>query len=127
MKVDLKKVPKENKEFSVEYRDGEDFAHFCGYFFGKPPFLVVEGKIDGKIEVNCDISGEKFFDQFKEEVKIKVVEGSYKGFDEVYDIIESDGSVFDFEAFLKDEVEIFKNDYHKKEELEDKEFILENL
>lgn len=127
MKIDLKKLSQDRKEFSVKYKDGENFADFSGCFFSESSFLVVDGKINGKIEVICDISSEKFFDDFNEDVKIKVVEGSYKGFDEVYDIIEADSNIFDFESFLIDEIELFRNDYHKKQELSTKEFIVENL
>ncbi len=115
MKIDLKKLPKERQDFSVEYRDSDGEAYFSGNFFPKTPFLVVEGKIEGSIEVVCDLSGEKFFDKLSDDIKIKVVEGPYKGFDEIYDIIESDEGVFDFESFLAGEIELFKNDYHKKE------------
>ena len=34
---------------------------------------------------------------------------------------------FDFESFLHGEIELFRNDYHKKEEISDKEFVFENL
>ena len=114
MKIDLKKLPKERQDFSVEYKNSDGEACFIGSFFSKTPFLVVEGKIEGSIEVVCDLSGEKFFDKLGDDIKIKVVEGPYKGFDEVYDIIESDDGVFDFESFLVEEIELFKNDYHKK-------------
>jgi len=127
MKVDLRKLPKENKEFVIEYKNGNSFAKFSGVCFRVTSFLVADGNIEGKIEVVCDVSGETFLDDFTENVKIKVIEGSYKGFDEEYDIVEVDSNIFDFESFLEGEVEIFKNDYHKKQELEDKEFILENL
>ncbi len=127
MKVDLRKLPKENKEFVIEYKNGNSFAKFSGVCFRVSSFLVADGNIEGKIEVVCDVSGETFLDDFAENVKIKVIEGSYKGFDEEYDIVEVDSNIFDFESFLEGEVEIFKNDYHKKQELEDKEFILENL
>lgn len=127
MKVDLRKLPKEQKEFCVEYKNTDEFAKFCGVCSKDGAFLVADGNIKGKIEVICDVSGETFLDDFAENVRIKVIEGSYKGFDEEYDIIESDSNIFDFEAFLKDEIEIFKNDYHKKEELKDSEFVFENL
>lgn len=127
MKIDLKKLSKERKEFSIEVSEGEDFAHFSGHFYFDTPFLVVEGRIKGKIEVICDLSGEKFFDELDEEVKIKVVDGSYKGFDEVYDIIEVEGGVFEVESFVRDEMELFRNDYHKKDGESTQEFIIENL
>ncbi len=127
MKVDLRKLSKDSRDFAIEYKKGENFAHFSGCFFSESSFLVVDGKINGKIEVVCDVSGEKFFDELNEEVKIKVVEGSYKGFDEVYDIIETDSNIFDFESFLEGEIESFKNDYHKKQELSAEEFIVENI
>lgn len=117
MKIDLKKPPKEKKEFNVEYKDGISSASFVGVFFYKAPFLVVEGSLKGNIEVVCDLSGEKFFDELDDDIKIKVVEGAFKGFDELYDIIESDDGVFDFDSFLEGEIELFKNDYHKKEEV----------
>lgn len=127
MKVDLRKLPKGDREFAVEYRDGDSFAHFSGSFSSKSSFLVVDGTISGKIEVVCDISGEKFFDELFEEVKIKVVEGSYRGFDELYDIIETDSNIFDFLSFLESEIESFKSGYHKKQEFLTQEFLVENI
>lgn len=117
MKIDLNKPPKERKEFIIDYKEGASTASFVGVFFYKAPFLVVEGKLKGNIEVVCDLSGKKFFDELDDDIKIKVTDGVFKGFDELYDIIESEDGVFDFDSFLADEVELFKNDYHKQEEV----------
>ena len=127
MKIDLRKLPKEKREFSLDVKDGEDFANFTGCFYLESPFLVVDGRIHGQVNVICDTSGEWFADKLDEDVKIKVIEGSYKGFDELYDIIEVDGDIFDVELFIKDEMELFRNDYHKKVDSSPKELIIENL
>lgn len=119
MKIDLRKPPKERKEFCIEYKNGEDFAVFSGFFSFKLPFLIIDGEIKGKISVVCDVSGEPFTDEMIEEIKIKAVEGEHKGFDEEYDIVELEAPVFDFESFLKDEIELFRGGYHKKTELDE--------
>ena len=117
MKIDLEKLPKERKDFSVKLSGEFGEAEFFGSYFKEGSFLVINGAVKGDISVTCDVSGEQFNDSLDEQIKIKAVKGSYKGFDEEYDIIECDSGIFDFEAFLEDEIKMFQNDYHKKQEL----------
>lgn len=116
MKIDLEKLPRERKDFYIKLSGDFGEAEFFGFYFKDGSFLAIDGAIKGDISVICDISGERFVDILDEKLKIKVTNGSYKGFDEEYDIVECDSGIFDFEAFLEDEIKMFQNDYHKKQE-----------
>ena len=116
MKIDLEKLPRERKDFYIKLSGDFGEAEFCGFYFKDGSFLAIDGAIRGDIYVICDISGERFVDILDEKLKIKVTNGSYKGFDEEYDRVECDSGIFDFEAFLEDEIRMFQNDYQKKQE-----------
>ena len=82
--------------------------------------FIIEGKLEGKVEVECIKCLKKFDKEINEEVKFKVVKPPYEGFDEEYDIIEMEK--FDQLELLKSEVELIKNDYNVCKECQNKEF-----
>jgi len=82
--------------------------------------FIVEGKLEGKVEVKCIKCLKKFNKEIGEGIKFKVVKPPYDGFDEEYDIIEMEK--FDQLELLKSEVELIRNDYNVCKECKDKEF-----
>jgi uncharacterized metal-binding protein YceD (DUF177 family) len=82
--------------------------------------FIIEGKLQGTVEVECIKCLEKFKKNIDENVKFKVVKPPYKGFDEEYDIIEMEK--FDAEELLKSELESIRNDYNICENCEKQEF-----
>ena len=82
--------------------------------------FIVEGKLQGEIEVECIKCLNTFKKNVDEDVKFKIVKPPYKGFDEEYDIIEMEK--FDPEELLKSEAESIKNDYNICEKCQNEEF-----
>ena len=86
----------------------------------KDASFIIEGKFEGKVEVECIKCLKKFNKEIDEEVKFKVVKPPYSGFDEEYDVIEMEK--FDQVELLKSEVELIRNDYNVCKDCKDKEF-----
>ena len=82
--------------------------------------FIVNGKLQGKVEVECVKCLKRFNKEVNEEVKFKIVKPPYDGFDEEYDIIEMEK--FDQKELLKSEVELIRNDYNVCKDCKDKEF-----
>jgi len=82
--------------------------------------FIVEGKLQGNVEVECIKCLKTFKREIDEDVKFKIVKPPYRGFDEEYDIIEMEN--FDPLEILKSEVESLKNDYNICDECIKEEF-----
>jgi len=82
--------------------------------------FIIEGKLQGNVEVECIKCLKTFNREVNEDVKFKIVKPPYKGFDEEYDIIEMEK--FDPTELLKSEVESIKNDYNICNECKTEEF-----
>ena len=83
--------------------------------------FIIEGKFEGKVEVECIKCLKVFNKEIDEEIRFKVVKPPYEGFDDEYDIIEMEK--FDQMDLLKSEVELIKSDYNVcKKCSKDKEF-----
>jgi uncharacterized metal-binding protein YceD (DUF177 family) len=82
--------------------------------------FLIEGRLEGNIEVECIKCLKTFKKEINEDVKFKIVTPPYKGFDEEYDIIEMEK--FDVEELLKSEIESIKNDYNICNECKTQEF-----
>lgn len=114
MKIDLRKQSSEIRQFRSVYSSADGEVTFEGQCRKKDGFVIVEGRIVGRCEVVCDITGVVFFDTLDEEVKLKLVSDAYKGFDVEFDIIECDDEVFDCDIFLQEEIESFRLGYHRQ-------------
>ena len=82
--------------------------------------FIIEGKLQGSVEVECIKCLKTFNKEINEDVKFKIVKPPYKGFDEEYDIIEMEK--FDPIEILKSEVESIKNDYNICDTCKSQEF-----
>jgi uncharacterized metal-binding protein YceD (DUF177 family) len=82
--------------------------------------FLVEGKLEGDVEVECIKCLKPFKKHIEENVKFKIVKPPYKGFDEEYDVIEMEK--YDSEEILKSELESIKNDYNVCNECNSQEF-----
>ncbi len=70
---------------------------------------IIQGKIEGEIEVECVKCLNIFKKSINEEVKFKIVKPPYNGFDKEYDIIEQEK--LDIDEILKSEIESIKSDF----------------
>jgi uncharacterized metal-binding protein YceD (DUF177 family) len=82
--------------------------------------FIIEGKLQGEVEVECIKCLKPFKKEISEDVKFKVVKPPYKGFDEEYDVIEMEK--YEPEELLKSELESIKNDYNVCPECKTQEF-----
>jgi len=82
--------------------------------------FLIEGRIEGSIEVECIKCLKTFKKAINEDVKFKIVAPPYEGFDSEYDIIEMEK--FNVEELLNSEIESIKNDYNICDECKVKEF-----
>ncbi|MRJ06000.1 MAG: hypothetical protein C6I01_00550 [Epsilonproteobacteria bacterium] len=72
--------------------------------------IYLEGKLKGKVEVECIRCLSPFLQPVEEEVKFKVVKTPYSGTDGEFDIFEMEK--FDLKEILRSEVESIRNDYN---------------
>jgi len=87
----------------------------------KRDYYLIEGKLEGEVEVECVKCLKTFKKHIDEEVKYKVVKPPFNGFDEKYDIIEQEK--LDIDEILKSEIELIKNEYSNIcDECKNKEF-----
>lgn len=82
--------------------------------------IVITGKLTGSVKVECVKCLKEFDKKIDEDVKFKVVQPPYDGFDEEYDIIEQEK--YDLEDILKSESESIKNDYNVCDSCKDEDF-----
>ena len=82
--------------------------------------ILIDGKLEGNIEVECVKCLKIFKKKINEDIKFKIVPPPYKGFDEEYDVIEMEK--FDVKELLKSEIELIKNDYNICKECKEQDF-----
>lgn len=118
MKIEFKKISFQKKPFELFYEEGESKVRFHGEFFKEEQkSVIIEGVIEGPLELVCDRTGVDYVEVIHDTLKMKITDGLYKGFDKDFDIIESyDGSV-DFKALLEMEIEAIRNEYHAVDEI----------
>ena len=86
----------------------------------KDASIVITAKLTGSVKVECVKCLNDFDKKIDEDVKFKVVQPPYDGFDDEYDIIEQEK--YDLEEILKSEAESIKNDYNVCEECQKEDF-----
>jgi len=72
--------------------------------------IILEGKLEGMVEVECIKCLNHFKRQIEEEVAFKVVPPPYSGFDDRFDIFEMER--FSLEEILKSELESIRSEYN---------------
>ena len=102
-----------NKNLKGLYLNAESIKLKDGTF-------LIEGRLEGSIEVECIKCLKTFKKVIDEDVKFKIVTPPYEGFDSEYDIIEMEK--FDVEELLNSEIESIKNDYNICNECKAQEF-----
>ena len=79
--------------------------------------LLIDGELEGFVEVECIKCLNSFKREIKEEVHFKIVKPPFNGFDEKYDIIEQEN--FNLDELLKSEIELIRQDYNVCENCQD--------
>jgi hypothetical protein len=118
MKIEFKKVPQIEKDFSFS----KDSVEFSGTFCRISQRLVkLESKIAGTCEVDCYKCGKTFDIEVDEDLTFILSDGIFDSENEKEDeiIIEIDNHIIDFELILDSELESLRSDYYVCDDCEE--------
>ena len=108
MKIELRKIPFNKKEFETSCND----ILLKGIFYKENPNLAkIEATLSGEIKVDCNICATPFIREINEKLKLIVTDKIYNGFDEEYDVIEIFSNIIDFDDIITSEIESIKLDF----------------
>ena len=108
MKIEIKKVPFEKRDFETEFEG----VTLKGIFYKENQNLVkIEAKLSGDIEVECIKCASTFIRNIDENLKLIITDKIYNGFDEEYDVIEIPSQIIDFNDIISSEIESIKLDF----------------
>ncbi len=108
MKIEIKKIPLEKREFETEFQN----VQLKGIFYKENQNLVkIEANINGNIEVECVKCASTFNRTINEDLKLIITDKIYNGFDEEYDVIEIPSQIIDFNDIISSEIESIKLDF----------------
>ena len=108
MKIEIKKIPLEKREFKTEFQN----VQLKGIFYKENQNLVkIEANINGEIEVECVKCASTFNRTINEDLKLIITDKIYNGFDEEYDVIEIPSQIIDFNDIISSEIESIKLDF----------------
>ncbi len=109
MKIAFKKIGAQTKKVDVS----KEGLRIEGTLRRAQGTLVdLGGRMSGEVEVECIRCGESFSLAIDEDLKLRLSDGVYRGFDEEADVVEFyDGSI-DMEQILDSESASIKLDYH---------------
>ncbi len=88
--------------------------------FKQRNIVMLDGEINGKLSVPCDICAEQFDIILHDKVKLLLSDGIYQGSDDEYDVIEMN-DIIDLDELLHSEIELIRSDYHTCKRCEDNE------
>ncbi len=106
MKIEFRKIPYTKSDFEIV--DEKLIAK--GVFFKESNrLLLVDMKLNGTTNIDCDICGKEFDLKIDESITLKVSDGISE---EDLDIIECQNHVVDFDEIVQSEISSIKSDYH---------------
>ena len=108
MKIELKKIPFNPKEFETSFEG----LTLKGVFYKENHNLAkVEATLSGDIEVICNRCADTFIKNIDEKLKLIITDKIYNGFDDEYDVIEIFSQFIDFDDIITSEIESHKLDF----------------
>ena len=108
MKIEIKKIPFEKREFETEFQN----VKLKGIFYKENQNLVkIEANLSGDIEVECVKCASTFVRHIDENLKLIITDKIFNGFDEEYDVIEIPSQIIDFNDIISSEIESIKLDF----------------
>lgn len=110
MRVEFKKIGSSKREFFYEI----DNIKLSGDIYKKDANLVVvTAKIEGLVELLCDMCLNPISKEIKEDIVLYVSDGLYtQNEDEFLEVVEFFDGFLDFDELAKSELELIKSDYH---------------
>ena len=108
MKIEFRKIPFQKKEFQTDFQN----LTLKGVFFKETPNIAkIEAILNGEIEVECIKCASPFIKTINEELKLIITDRVFNGFDEIYDVIEINSNIIDFDDIITSEIESEKLDF----------------
>ena len=108
MKIELKKIPFNPKEFETSYEG----MSLKGVFYKENHNLAkIEATLSGEVEVDCNRCATTFTRKINEDLKLIITDKIYNGFNEEYDVIEINSNIIDFDDIITSEIESIKLDF----------------
>jgi len=108
LKIELRKIPFNEKEFQTSFKNVE----LKGVFYKENHNLAkIEATLSGEIEVDCNICATTFTKKINETLKLIITDKIYNGFDDEYDVIEIFSNIIDFDDIITSEIESIKLDF----------------
>lgn len=120
MKIDIRKINKDGKKFSLKFVNDNDDIVFTGSIARvSNDTFKMEADIVGSITLVCDLSGDDFLDMLNEKVYILFKSGLWNGYKkqreyDEYDVIELFDDYIDMDYILYSELESIRLSYHIK-------------
>ncbi len=110
MKITLRKVGKSPFEFEKQLDD----ITLKGYMqYDENGLILLDAKLTGIIEKQCDVCGEEFELDVDEDLKFFISNGIYKDEENSFiDVVEAINGELDIDELIHSEVESIKSDYH---------------
>ena len=108
MKIELRKIPLQKKEFETSFKE----VVLKGIFYKESQHLVkIESTLNGKVEVECIKCAIPFIREVDENLKLIITDKAYNGFDKEFDAVEIKNQIIDFDDIITSEIESIKLDF----------------
>jgi len=109
LKIEFKKVGFNKKEITISK---QKLSLSGDLQRSKRDLVDFDAKLQGRVQVECSRCGKEFEVDIDEDLKLRLSDGVYRGFDDDADVIEFyDGSI-DMEQILDSEKASIQTDYH---------------
>jgi hypothetical protein len=108
LKIELRKIPFDKREFETTFEG----LTLKGIFYKETHNIAkIEAKLSGEVEVDCVRCANSFNRKVDEELKLIITDKVFNGFDEIYDVIEIDSQIVNFDDIITSEIESIKLDF----------------
>ncbi len=119
MRIQARKIYSTPKSFSLE-KDGVRLrGELKEAKQSKKGLFILQGRLEGKIKLVCDISGEEYEKELDEELVLYISDGLWDTQSQsldTFDVIEFFDGFIDLDFILQSEIQSIKLDYHHKGE-----------
>lgn len=116
MKVAFRKITNRRNHFVFQH---DLLTLECSIFRKDASLYLLKGRLFGRLELECDLSGDNFLKDIDQELVLYISDGlwnmqsQFKTSD--FDVIEFFDGLIDIEYIFFSEIELIKSDYHIKE------------
>ncbi len=114
MRIQFRKILSSSKVFDLQKEE----IKFYGEIRAKSyKLFYLKGKIQGRLKVVCDISGEEFLQEIDEDLVLYISDGIWDTQSQdssAFDVIEFFDGFIDLDYILQSEIDSIQLDYHTK-------------